>query len=381
MEPQVFDLLRHMVENAGQLVSQDDLIKAVWRGRIVSDSAISARISAARSAVGDSGSKQEIIKTVPKKGFRFIAEVTTVGANISGNIDDPSSASGGPASSKAQRVSYCSSKDGTRIGYATVGQGRPLLRTGHWLTHLEHDWHSPLWRPFLNELATTFTVTRYDQRGNGLSDWSVNDFSLDRCVEDLVSVIEASGLEKFSLYGTSQGAPIAIAYAASHREILSHLILQGGYVQGHLIRGSDEEKEQGEAMLTLIRHGWGKPGSAFIRGFSTMYIPEGTQEQIDSLVDLQRNTTTAENAALLRAAVDNFDVSDLLDQISTPTLVLHARNDSVQPLEQGQMLAAGIKNAQFVMLDSPNHVILNHEPAWNILFDEMRAFISAEFAQ
>ena len=112
-----------------------------------------------------------------------------------------------------------------------------------------------------------------------------------------------------------------------------------------------------------------------------MYIPEGTQEQIDSLVDLQRNTTTAENAALLRAAVDNFDVTDLLDQISTPTLVLHARNDSVQPLEQGQMLAAGIKNAQFVMLDSPNHVILNHEPAWNILFDEMRAFISAEFAQ
>ncbi len=371
IEPQVFDLLVYLAENAGTLVTQDDLIESVWRGRIVSDSAISARISAARAAVGDNGSKQEIIKTVPRKGFRFIAEVQKAS-----ELNEQKSIK--IKSAKAQRIRYCNSTDGTHIGYATTGNGPSLVRTGHGLTHLENDWQSPLWRPFLDELGGIFKVTRYDQRGNGLSDWSVNDFSLERCVEDLEAVIEAANLENFALYGISQGAPIAVAFAARHPEKVSHLILHGGYAQGRLVRGSEVEREQGEALLTLIRHGWGKQGSAFLKGFSSMYIPGGTQEQIDSLVELQRNTTTAENAALLREAVDNFDVTDLLNKITSPTLVLHARNDSVQPFEQGQELATGINDAQFVMLDSPNHVPLKHEPAWEILFNELKEFVSTD---
>jgi len=378
VEPQVFDLLKHMVENAGRLVTQDDLIEAVWRGRIVSDSAISARISAARSAIGDSGSKQEFIKTVPRKGFRFIAAVEkTISqsgktSTSSANREEISSIS------NAQRVRFCKSKDGTRIGYAMTGKGYPLLRTGHWLTHLEHDWHSPIWRPVLDELGSSFSVTRYDQRGNGLSDWTINEFNLEKCVKDMEAVVEAAGLERFALYGTSQGAPVSVAYAVRHPEKVSHLILHGGYAQGRFVRGSEDDKEQGEALLTLLRLGWGKPGSAFIKAFSSMFIPGGTQEQIDTLVNLQKNTTTAENAVLIRKAVDNFDVAAILEQVSVPTLILHARNDSVQPLEQGQALAVGIKDAQFVMLESANHVILNHEPAWNIMFNEIRDFISAD---
>lgn len=378
VEPQVFDLLRYMIENADRLVTQDELIEAVWQGRIVSDSAISARISAARSAVGDDGTKQETIKTVPRRGFRFIAEVQAVtGRTEEADRTVPSSLNTHEApSSSAQRVRFATSGDGTRIAFATTGNGYPLVRTGHWLTHLEHDWQSPIWRPFLDELGQGLRVTRYDQRGNGLSDWSAEDFSLDRCVEDLEAVVDAAGLERFALYGTSQGAPISIAYAVRHAARVTHLILQGGYVRGRLIRGSAEEREDGEALLTLIRHGWGKPGSAFLKAFSSMYIPDGSKEQIDSLVDLQRQTTSPENAARLRAAVDSFNVSDLLDKVTTPTLVIHARNDSVHPLEQGRKLASGINGAEFVMLESANHAILQHEPAWEVMFDEIRAFVS-----
>jgi DNA-binding winged helix-turn-helix (wHTH) protein/alpha-beta hydrolase superfamily lysophospholipase len=378
VEPQVFDLLRYMIENADRLVTQNELIDAVWQGRIVSDSAVGARISAARSAVGDDGSRQAMIKTVPRRGFRFIAEVRTVtGQPEETDRTVPSSVEPrGAASASAQRVRFTTSSDGTRIAFATTGKGTPLVRSGHWLTHLEHDWQSPVWRPFLDEMGKGLRVTRYDQRGNGLSDRSVEDFSLDRCVQDLEAVVDAAGLERFALYGTSQGAPISIAYAVRHADRVSHLILHGGYVRGRLVRGSAEEREDGEALLTLIRHGWGKPGSAFLKAFSSMYIPDGSREQIDSLVDLQRQTTSPENAASLRAAVDCFDVGYLLDRVTSPTLVIHAENDSVHPLEQGRKLAAGISGAQFVMLESGNHVILPHEPAWEVMFNEIRAFVS-----
>ena len=167
VEPQVFDMLRFFAENAGKLISHDELIKVVWGGRIVSDSAISARISAARSAVGDDGTQQKIIKTIPRRGFRFVATVRP--------IDDLNAKSaiqlGSIGQDQAQRARFCQSRDGTQIAFATTGSGYPLVRAGHWLTHLEYDWHSPVWRPFLNELGKSFEVTRYDQRGNGLSDW------------------------------------------------------------------------------------------------------------------------------------------------------------------------------------------------------------------
>ncbi|MBD1545318.1 alpha/beta fold hydrolase [Roseibium aggregatum] len=374
VEPQVFDMLMFFAQHPQELITRDLLVEAIWDGRIVSDSAISARISAARSAIGDNGTEQKLIKTIARRGFRFVANVTTVETN-----GDTSTKCGDahPANEQelTQRVRFCHSADGTRIAFATIGAGYPVIRAAHWLTHLEHDWQSPLWHPFLQALSERFQLIRYDQRGNGLSDWEVSDFSLERCVEDLEAVAAAAGVpDRFALYGTSQGAPIAIAYAAKHPDRVSRLILHGGYVKGRLIRGTSDERENGQAWLTLIRHGWGKPGP-FQQAFASMYIPEGSRDQIACLTDLQRKTTSPENAAKLRRAVDAFDVSDLLCQIEVPTLVLHARGDGVQPLDQGIQLAAGIKDADFLMLESANHAVLEGEPAWATFFAEIERFV------
>lgn len=362
VEPQVFDLLLHLVEQRDRVVSHDELIQAIWGGRSVSDSAVSSRISAARAAIGDDGSRQAWIKTVPRRGFRFVGALE-------------SSAPPPPATEQRQRIAFCRSDDGTRIAYAASGHGYPLVRAGHWLTHLEQDWHSPVWRPFLDRLNQDFQVLRYDQRGNGLSDWEVGDFALPRFREDLEAVVAAAGAERFALYATSQGVPLAIAYACRHPGRVSHLVLHGGYAQGRLLRGAESERQQGEAMLTLIRQGWGRHGSPFIKAFSSLFIPDGTREQIDSLADLQRQTTSAENAVALRSAVDRFDVTALLAELRVPTLVLHARDDAVHPLEEGRRLAAGIADAEFVLLESANHVILPQEPAWVSLFEAITRFV------
>jgi DNA-binding winged helix-turn-helix (wHTH) protein/pimeloyl-ACP methyl ester carboxylesterase len=384
IEPQVFGLLKYLIEHRDRVVSKDELIESVWGGRIVSDATVSSRVSAARVAVHDTGEQQAIIRTLPRRGFRFVADIVELVASATSG--QPVAAVAGARTVAAgteppadptdrQRIQFCVSKDGTTIAFATTGAGYPLVRAGHWLTHLEFDWQSPVWRPYLDELGRHFRVTRYDQRGNGLSDWSVADFSLDRFVEDLEAVVAAAGLKRFALLGSSQGAPISVAYAVRHPDRVSHLILHGGYAQGRLVRGSIEEREQGEALLTLIRHGWGKPGSPFLKAFTSMYIPGGTTEQIDSLVELQRQTTTPENAARLRAAVDRFDVTGLLDKVAVPTLVVHARNDGVQPLEEGRRLSAGIRDSEFLMLDSSNHALLRTDAAWDVFFERLRNFV------
>lgn len=368
VEPQVFDLLHLLVKERERVVSGDELIQVIWNGRIVSESAINSRISAARSAIGDDGTRQEWIKTVRGRGFRFIGAVTPVGPKPdSAEVPESSGAS-------RQRIAFCRSADQTRIAYATLGNGYPLVKAGHWLTHLEHDMRNPIWRPFLDELGRKFHLVRYDQRGNGLSDWDVIDFSLDRFVEDLEAVVDAAGLDRFALYGLSQGAPIAIAYIARHPERVSHLILQGGYEQGRLVR-SEVEREQAQAIITLIKHGWGKRDSAFNDAIATVYIPDGDREQIDAIADLQKHSTSAANAAALRIAVDNFDVSALSAKVGVPTLVMHSRDESVQPLEQARQLASKIPQAEFVLLESRNHVILPQEPAWKVMFGEIERFV------
>jgi DNA-binding winged helix-turn-helix (wHTH) protein/pimeloyl-ACP methyl ester carboxylesterase len=369
LEPQVFDLLRVMVESAGRLVAHDELIDKVWGGRIVSDSAIAARISAARAALGDDGTRQEFIKTVPKRGFRFVAAVE--------RQDEATGREAVPQASteRRQRVGFCHSLDGTRIAYATSGGGRPMVKAGHWLTHLDHDWQSPIWAPFLDGLGSRFQLLRYDQRGNGLSDWDVERLSLDAFVEDLEAVVDAAGLDRFALYGSSQGVPIAIAYATRHPKRVSHLVLQGGYHQGRLVRSSPAEREQGGAMLTLIRHGWGRPGSPFVKAFASIFMPEASREQIDSLAVLQNLTTSPRNAAALREAIDRFSITELLSKVATPTLVLHARDDGVQPLEQGREVAAGIPGAEFVLLDSSSHITVPGDRAWDALIGAIERFV------
>lgn len=372
IEPQVFDLLVYLIENRDRVVSKDDLIASVWGGRIVSESTLTSRINAARKAVGDSGDQQNVIRTIPRKGMRFVGALHEAAAGGSSSVGSPEA---GPA--LHQEVHFCTTTDGVRIAFGEVGKGPPLLRTGHWLTHLEYDWESPVWSPLLHALAAEHRLIRYDARGNGLSDWDVKEISFDAFVRDLESVVEAAGLDQFDLLGMSQGAAISVAYAVRHPNRVKHLVLYGGFARGRRLRGSPEEVASSDALATLMRRGWGQDNPAFRQIFTSLFIPAGTAEQMQWFNDLQRITTSPDNAVRLRYAVDVLDVTDLLPQVRTPTLVMHVRNDAIQPFEEGRRLAAGIPGARFVTLDGHNHCILPGDPAWSRFHEEVQAFLKS----
>jgi pimeloyl-ACP methyl ester carboxylesterase len=269
-------------------------------------------------------------------------------------------------------VRFARSKDGALVAYATTGAGPPLLRAGHWLTHLELDWLSPVWRPLLDALGSSFAVTRFDQRGTGLSEREVARLDLEAMTDDLEAVADAAGLERFPILAASQGAAVAVSFAARRSERVSAMVLYGGFAAGRLVReGSD--RAEGEASATLIETGWGKPGSAFVAAFATLFMPEATREQIDSFTAMQLASASASTAARLRRAIDGFDVRALLARVRAPVLVVHARNDAVQPLDQARRLAAGIPGAELLVLESNNHAPLPQDPAWRELVAAIRS--------
>ena len=369
LEPQVFDLLLYLVQNRDRVVSKDDLITAVWKGRIVSDSTLDSRINGARKAVGDSGERQHFIRTIVRKGFRFVAPVRE-------STDER--ASGAPVSPPAaqQEISFCRSVDGINIAYAAVGGGPTLLKAANWLTHIDYDWESPAWAPLLHWLAERQRLIRYDVRGTGLSDRDVDDISFPAFVRDFEAVVGAAKLERFAVLGISQGASVAIDYAARYPERVSKLILLGGYAQGRNRRGLPTEEDKAATFLSMLRQGWGDETSAFMRAFASVFIPSGSTEQIKWFADLQRITTSPSNAVRIRQACDDIDVLAALSQVRAPTLVMHCRRDGVVPLEQGRQIAASIPDARFFVLESDNHVLLPGEPAWPRFLQEMESFLA-----
>jgi pimeloyl-ACP methyl ester carboxylesterase len=351
------------------VVSRDDLIAGVWGGRIVSESTLASRVNAARRAIGDDGAAQRLIKTISRKGFRFVGKV---GGDAETQQMPEIAASTVRVS--AQTIGFCRSSDGVNIAMATAGSGPVLLKTANWLNHLEYDWQSPIWFPVFSRLASCFQLVRYDGRGNGLSDHDVADISFAGFERDLDAVVASLGLERFVLLGLSQGAAAAISYAVRHPQRVSGLILYGGYPQGRNRRGSAEDFAKGQTVLAMMQQGWGQEDSAFMRAFSSLYLPSGTREQIRWFADMQRRATSGELAVRLRTACDDIDIVDLLPQVKVPTLVLHASRDNVVPVEQGRFLAANIPGARFAILDSENHVPLPGEPAWDRLLEEIERF-------
>jgi pimeloyl-ACP methyl ester carboxylesterase/DNA-binding CsgD family transcriptional regulator len=258
------------------------------------------------------------------------------------------------------------------------GTGPPLVRVATWMTHLQHDWDSPLWRHWLEGLAEGRTVVRYDERGSGLSDRDVTRFSTDAWVEDLEAVVDEAGLERFSLLGLSNAGAVAIAYAVRHPERVSHLVLCGAFSQGRLRRDPSSRaraEAEAEALMSLIRVGWGQANPAFRRIFTTLFVPEATHEQMEWFDELQRVSASADTAASMRRAREEVDVSGLLGQVTTPTLVLHAQDDAAVPFEQGRGLASSIPEARFVPLEGRNHILLAGEPAWEVFLSELNAFL------
>jgi class 3 adenylate cyclase/pimeloyl-ACP methyl ester carboxylesterase len=277
-----------------------------------------------------------------------------------------------------QEIQFCIAQDGVQLAYARTGSGPPLVKTGNWMTHLEFDFESPIWRHLYRELSRDHALIRYDARGNGLSDRDVEDVSFETFVSDLETVVDAAGLERFALLGISQGCAVSVAYAVRHPERVTQLILFGGYVLGWAKRArSAAEKEQAAAMMTLARLGWGEENAAFRQLFTSQFIPNGTKEQTDWFNELQRISTSPEDAARNLAAQGDIDVSALLAKVSVPTLVMHSRDEARVPFDQGRRLAAGIPGARFVPLTSRNHLILEDEPAFPRFLQEIRTFLAS----
>jgi pimeloyl-ACP methyl ester carboxylesterase len=283
-----------------------------------------------------------------------------------------------PPPDEKQDIRFCMTRDGVRIAFATAGKGAPLVKTANWLNHLEFDWQSPVWRHVTRELTADFRLIRYDERGNGLSDWDVKDFSLELMVQDLETVVDAAGLDRFPLLGISQGCAVAISYAVRHPERVTRMVLHGGYAKGWRARANPSEIARREAMLTLVREGWGQDNPAFRQIFTSWYIPDGSLEQWRWWNDLQRISTSPENAARLMIDLGNINVTELLPKVSVPTLVLHSVQDAAVPFSAGRELATSIPGAGFVPLDSRNHLILEQEPAWPRFLGEVRSFLRAD---
>jgi pimeloyl-ACP methyl ester carboxylesterase len=280
-----------------------------------------------------------------------------------------------------QKIRFCTARDGVRLAYAVSGKGPPLVRAPHWLTHVEFDWRSPVWRPWLEALSSRHTLVRFDPRGCGLSDRDVADVSFDAWVSDMETVVDAAGLERFAMLGPSQGGPIALAYAVRHPQRVTKLALHGSYLRGRLVRGNTpRDVEEAETLLHIARVGWGTENPAFRQVFTMLFIPGGTPEQWRWFNDLSRISASGEMAARILNAIHYIDVRELAPQVRVPTLVTHARNDARVPFEEGRLVASLIPGAQFLPLETSNHILLASEPAWPAFVGALQEFFGAAAA-
>jgi pimeloyl-ACP methyl ester carboxylesterase len=277
---------------------------------------------------------------------------------------------------KQQQIQYCTTADGVRLAYSIMGNGTPIVRAAHWLTHLEYDLKSPVWRHFVLGLAQHHTLIRYDARGEGLSQREVAEISFDRWLTDLEAVVDAAELDRFILLGVSQGASVSVAYAVRHPERVSRLILHGGFARGFLHAGDPEKQAQTlELTRAIVREGWGREEDTYRQWFTSQFIPEATIEQARWFNELERVSATPEVAERHLVASAKIDVADLLPQVRTATLVTHARGDLRILFWRGQELAAGIPGAKFVPLEGRNHLFLANEPAHRAFFEAVAAFL------
>jgi pimeloyl-ACP methyl ester carboxylesterase/DNA-binding CsgD family transcriptional regulator len=262
-----------------------------------------------------------------------------------------------------QTIRFIKSADGVRLAVATSGSGAPLVKSANWLSHLEFDWQSPVWRHWFRFLSNGRQLIRFDPRGCGLSDWNAEDLSHAAQVADLEAIVAASDLDRFPLLGVSQGGAACIEYAVRHPERVTQLVLYGCYAEGWAQRG-EEMRRHGQALNELIRQGWGQENPAFRQLFASLFIPDANAEQVRWFSDLMRTTTQPQIAVRILESFGEINVRALLPRVRVPTMVVHAQGDARIPYEQGRLLAAEIPGARFVTLESRNHILIECEPAW-----------------
>ncbi len=376
IEPQVFDVLALLLRERDRVVSKEEILDSVWGSRFVSESALTSRMKALRRAVGDDGRAQKVVRTVHGRGYQFVAPVEERSAVATRDgVSPPADAIEAPA----QEIRLCTTADGVRLAYATMGDGPPLVKAANWLSHLDYDRQSSVWRHWLVELARRFRLLRYDERGCGLSDWEVADFSFDAWVGDLEAVVDAAGLDRFPLLGISQGGPVAIAYAVRHPERVSRLVLLGAYAQGRRKRAAtSDDLDLADAWIEMVRVGWARPDPQYRQMFVSRFLPEGTQDEWREFDELQRRSTSSENAWRFVREFADIDVRDLAPKVTVPTLIACARREPDNRFEQARLLAGLIPDSRLVPLDSPNHLLPEHDPGWPQFLAELDTFLAEE---
>ncbi len=294
-----------------------------------------------------------------------------LGARAGSPVDKP-----GQLHLARQKIGFADAADGTRIAWARIGSGPPLLKAANWLNHLELDWDSEVWSPLFQELARDHCLIRYDERGNGMSDWEVPDLGFEAFVTDLEGVVSESGVGKFPLLGISQGAAVAIEYAAQNPDRVSHLILWGGYAAGWRVNGDEGSKAEREALITLVANGWGRDDSSYRNLFSRALIPGATEAERVAFDEFQRKTVSPANAARFLETFADIDVRHRLASVRCPTLVMHARGDQRVPVSEGAEIASRISGAEFVTLPTDNHLLLGREHSSELFVAHVRQFLS-----
>ena len=370
----LFETLCVLVENAGRLVRKDELMRAVWPDSVVEDNNIDHCVSHLRKLFHP----QKLIETVPRHGYRFVGDVR-LSEPVTLRLIQPM-----PPSELAdipeQTIESFTTSDNVRIAYTIGGDGPILVRTIDWLNHLNFEWKSPFLQHWLSEIMRHNTLLRYDQRGSGLSDWNVADFSFERTVEDFEELVDAAGLDTFAIFGGCQGAAVATAYAVRHPERVTKLILNGAFANGWPAQG-DGAMDHFNALLTLIKTGWGHDNPAFRQIWTALFRPDADSVEMDWHNELQRISTSPENAVRMIREFPKIKIFDLLPKISCPTLVLHSQGDAAVPIHEGRLIASRIPNARLVELPSRSHMVGPGDPAWDVFVKAFSQFLGWESEQ
>ncbi|MGB4952242.1 MAG: alpha/beta fold hydrolase [Rhizobiaceae bacterium] len=286
-----------------------------------------------------------------------------------------------PEISQQQRVKFCQSADGTNLAWASTGSGTPVLKAPNWLNHIEYEWASPVWGDFLGEFSSLCRLTRFDQRGTGLSDWEVDDISEDRMIDDMLAVADAAGLKRFGLFGISQGAAFCIRFAAKYPERVKFLILLSGYARGRMMRGNSDAEQFYDAARAMVSSGWGSPSPIYRHFFTSAYIPDATRAEGESFDEMQRISTSPENAMRVMAMNAYMDACKDARTVSVPTLVLHMKGDMAVPISEGREIAREVSGAEFVELPGANHCMIRGHPGFAEFFQEIEPFLKANIIE
>ena len=365
VEPRVLDLIQVLVRSGGDLVTRDQLVEDVWQGRIVSESAISACVAAARKAVGDDGKAQAVIRTVARRGLIMAADVTTA--------SDKKAPSTSSAAQAVQRIRYTQDKNGHQLAYSVTGSGPDVLRFPPPFTiDLEYEWRLPCERQLIETISEKFRYIRFDHVGSGQSMRVEPEFSFSALAEEALAVVDAVGTKTFSGVSYSGGVHSAIHFAARYPERLERLVIVGGYADGRVKRG---KPVQDEALKTMIAEGWGKPDSPFATAFLTSYLPEGPLEDVAGIVKMMQAACSVETMLRDRDAINSASLTHLLKDVRCPVLLIHSKHDAVHPVSEARKLAAGIPNAELVLLDTANHNPLPANSVWDEFIETLVNFL------